>query len=431
MNKRILACLFLCALLFLAACAPIASPNLNELLRAPALGAEQGKMQKALADYLGAEPEYKFPKEGSWHSPLIVADLDGNGTSECVLLYSLAANATAGHGVNVYIAVLEQRDGEWVVTQGDIEGPSTEVASLEVAPLYGGKSRQLIIGFTTQSLNPKTLVLYEYKEGVLFPVKQMPYSRYQLADFSGNGGTELVVVSPDDQSQGLQLWYLPVTDGKFADAAPITLDPSKNVRTCDGLYPGVDAEGNRLLVIDGSTDQSMTLSQIAHFSGDHFYIIDDAGAMLAATSRKNPLLLLRSRDIDGDKIIEIPLRVGKNEITTPRADKRLEYVEWMDFTGEEPVRKEFGILDSSRGVYVRLPDEWLETTRVRDGAGAGEWAIEDARSLETFLTVRELDSGEQPPQDALLVSRVTNTYLIFSGHIRLADRQKIKATSMV
>ncbi len=427
MNRRILPCLFLCALLLLAGCSPVSYPNITEMLRAPALGHEQGEVQKALSDYLGVEPEYKFPKEGSWRSPYIMADLDGRGGNEYVLLYSLPATAAgADKSANVYIAVLEQQDGVWTVTQ-DMEGPYTEVASLQVANLFGDNTRQLIVGFTSPSLNTKTFTLYKYENSVLLPMKRTPYSRYELADFSGAGNTELAIVTPFDQSTTAELWYLPVEEGKFLETPVLKLDA--NLASCEGLYPGEGADGERILIIDATDVNGMTVSLIAHFTGQHFYFATETSAQMSVTSRKNPLL--RARDVDSDGIVEIPLRKGNNEISTLAGDKHLEYVEWMDFTGESPQRKQFGVLDSDRGVYIRLPETFEESARVRDGARKGEWLMENIQSLEPLFTVRELSAGETPPPDALLLSRTTNAYLVFNSGIKSVDRGIIKAVQMI
>ncbi len=427
--KRWFVCgIALCLAAVMVGCAPLALQNVNDLLRAPELGQGQGEIQKALAAYLGEQPEYKYPKEGDWRSPLIVEDLDGDGIAEGILLYSLAGSTTARRGNNVYVAVLEQQDGTWTVTQ-DLEGAGTEVASFEVASLLGGNTKQLIVGFAASAnLSNKSLSLYEYKDhqlgDLLYPT---PYSRYELADFTGGGNTDLVIVTPDDQLGGLKLQYIPTSSGSLnLGLPPVKLDA--NFFSCSGIYPSSSADGSRLLVVDGVTDTKILTSDILYFSGEHFYKVDDSGALVGETARANPLL--GARDIDGDGIVEIPQRVGMTEIVTLAGDKHLEYVQWMDFTAAQPQVKQFGLVDSGKGAYIHLPDAWMDKIRIQDGTAAEEWVIQDEASRRRLLSLRVFEGGETPPLDAILVSRVSRAYLLPSNTLTAAERKAITVTTL-
>ncbi|MDL2253127.1 hypothetical protein LJC49_03550 [Ruminococcaceae bacterium OttesenSCG-928-I18] len=419
-------CFALCLALLLAGCAPLTMQNINDLLRAPELGQGQGEVQKALAAYLGEQPEYKYPKEGGMRSPLIVEDLNGDGVNEGILLYSLANSSTPGRSGNVYVAVLEQQEDEWVVTQ-DLEGAGSEVASFELADLFDNGQKQIVVGYASANLNTKIFSLYEYADGQLADlIYPAAYSRYELADFSGQGGMSLVIVSPDDQLGGLNLQYIPPKEGVLdLSLTPIKLDT--NFSSCAGIYPSSSSEG-QLLVVDGVTETQVLASEILHFSGEHFFKVDDGGTIVGETARTNPLL--NTRDIDGDEVVEIPRRVGMTEIVTLAGDKHLEYVEWMDFTTEEPKSKQFGIVDSDKGVYIRLPEPWRENIRIEDGKQSGEWSIRDTATRATLLTLEIFDGGQAPPMDAILVSRISDAYLVLSSSLPSYERNTIAVVSL-
>lgn len=426
MAKRLTAlvlALLLC--LVLSACTGLTYQNINELLRAPALGGGLDEIQKALVAYLdGTEPQYKYPMEGEWRSPLIRADLNGDGTEEAVLLYSVADTSAAARerGSFVCVAVLEQLNGAWQVVQ-DVQGLSTDVASLEVADLLGTGAKQLIVGYATANLNSKKIGLYTYAGQTLTKVYQSDYSRYEIGDFTGQEALDLVVVSREDET--LTLRYVPAVDGTFVtDVEPVRLDA--NFNACVGILPGVDPDGAHLLVVDGiSNAENVLFSKIIYFSGDHFYTVDDSGAMRAATARQNTLLL--SRDIDGDGKVEIPLSDGA--IQTPSADKRLEFVRWMDFfvpAGEEPERRQFGLLDSDRGTYIRLPATWQNKLMMTDGENTGEWRLQNRESKQTLLSVRVLESGEAPPPGAQRMPGSANSYLVLANTLTDLEAKTIE-----
>ena len=424
MKKKIGAIVFLLMLLVgLTGCTPLAFQKIDDLLRAPALGQGQGEIQKALAETLAEEPQYKFPKEGDWRSPLIMADLNGDGAEEAVLLYSIASGvAQQEKGNNVYIAILENADSKWRVTQ-KLEGVSTEVASLEVVDLLADGTKQLIVGFATANLGSKTFSLYQYADETLIEMYSKPYSRYALGDFTGRGGTDLVLVTPTDSVDKLQLIYLPTVNGVLEPPQP-PIKLYENFASCTGIYPSNGPNGERYLIVDGVLENGILSSQIIAYSGERFYMLEDSSRIIGESGRINPLL--KAKDIDGDTIVEIPLRIGNNELETIHADKRLEFIEWKDFTAAEPVTKQFGLLDSDRNVYIRLPDAWREETIVVDGKGPGEWVIQNTSNLSPLVSLQVLSAGETPSAGAVHVPGTASTYVILTNNLTGTERDAIE-----
>ncbi len=421
LTRRLTIVLSLLLAALLCACTPL-NQNVTDLLRAPALPGGQDELQKMLATYLGEEPQYQYPKEGDWRCPLMLVDLNGDGADEGVLLYSVpdSTGSNREKGNHVYVAILEKIGGEWTITQ-DIRGLSTDVASFEAADLLGDGTRQLIIGYATSNLNAKTFALYSYSDETLHKVYQFDYSRYEIADFTGRSGNDLVVISRDDQPGGLQLQYIPILKGTFPADIPAPVKLDANFVSCVGISPSRTRSNDRIIVIDGQTaaDTGALASQFVYYSGELFYTVDDTGAMRGATARLSPLL--KSADIDGNGIVEVPLRVGRSEVVTMQGDKRLEYVEWVDFTGEKPVTRQFGLLDSDRAVYIRLPDAWRDSITVVDGDGDGEWRIQHKASAMPLLSLQVIESGESPPAGSARVPGTISTYLVYGGSLPPAE----------
>lgn len=419
----------LCAVLLFGAC----SQNINELLRAPALSAGYEEIQKALTEYLGGEePRYKYPKEGEQRSPMLRADLDGNGQEEAVVLYSVDETSLIGRekGSYVYVAILEYVDGAWQVVW-DEPSKHSDVASLEVADLLDDGTRQLIVGYSTSTLNAKSFALYTYGDEELKLQYTVDYSRYEIGDFTGRGVNDLIVVSRDDEPGNLMLHYLPTRDGAFLlddPSEPVKLDV--NFYSCSALVPSTGKAGERLVLVDGVTSAGSLATQVVYYSEEgRFYIIDDAGTMRGATARVN--LLLTTRDIDGDGVAEVPLRVGRQEIQTPEGDKHLEYVEWVDFvSGDEPRVKAYGLLDSDRSVFIELPEAWRGQVDVVDGEVNGEWTIQSRRTLANLVSMRVIESGETVPVGSTRVPGTTASYLVVQLGVNEAERAEITMTNM-
>lgn len=425
--RRLLVLLLGAALaLSLTACSSFALPGAGDLLRAPALGQGQGKLQEALTEYLREEPEYKYPMEGEWRSPLLVEDIDGDGSEEGVLLYSMAGSGTAGVGSNVHIALLEQVDGVWTVAQ-DIEGANTEVASFEAVDLQGDGTLQLIVGFTsagTAQGAANSLAVYRYDRNGLQALYTTPYSRYAVGDFTGEERPGLAVVYADD---GLNFWCAFMEGGELVPKTPtIKLHPS--FVNCVGINPSQNQAGVPMVVLDGMAETNMLASEVLVYSGEHFYKFQEAQNLVFEESgRQNPLLT--ARDIDGDGGVEIPVRDVL--ITTPKDDKKLETVLWMDFLEDTPEEKQFGIVDSSKSVFIRLPMEWRSNVRVDDGDGAGEWVIEHRQTRAELLRMRVPTSGVTPPVGSITVSLISGAYLDVSSRLPADEREMIDVVPLI
>lgn len=424
-KKARLCCLLLLAVLLFSGCAPFSLQNINDLLRAPALGQGQGEIQKALKEYLGEEPQYKFPKEGEWRSPLVMADLNGDDTQEAVLLYSLTSNSNT-----MYIAVLEQVEGNWEVKDIE-EGIYPDVASVEVANMFADGSRQLIVGFTTATMAAKTLVLYQYAGAQLLPKTAGNYSNYLLGNLTGTGRMDIAVVSPLEEVGGLTLDFLTgtVTAAGEKDFTKLqkTVELNKNFKTCEGIYPGKNPSGDSVLVIDGKNTADVLISQILHYSsrGEGFYDMGDSAEIAAETARLSSLL--RSKDINNDGMVEIPVQ-AQSTIVPASLQSSLSYVEWINFLGDTPALVQYGVLDSEKSFYIRLPSEWQGYAVVAEGKTTDLWLVKDSRTGEVLLELRHLEAGELPPGESKRVPGSSDLYFFPKSTVSAVEKLQITVT---
>lgn len=382
-HKRRLA-LLLAAACLLSACG-VAPAGVDELLRAPQLTGEQSQVQKALIAYLGEAPQLKYPiqaADGGALSPFIFGDWDGNGVSDAAVFYVSAAK-----GQNVHLAVLEQGQGGWAVTQ-EKEGLATAVESIATAEMQTTGGTQLLVGYMGAS-GEKYLAVYSYKDQTLTEVSHMPYSQYELRDLTGSGGMDLVIVGPESGEQ-LQLQLLTVQDGQFHETqSNLLLNPQ--FTSCEGLYSSLGNDGSYYLIVDGQTGSASSLaSTILHYDGrlqqleEFTPIMEDD--FYSATQRYSALL--KSQDIDGDGAVEIPRQIDSGGLGGLTVN-RLTFVSWTDYTNEDEPEKSFGVADLEYGYYLALPPEWKGQVMVTDGEEADSWQVrsrEDGEEL--YLTVR-------------------------------------------
>ena len=102
--KRTLWLLSLCAVLLLglSGC-DLYQPDVDSLLSPPVLSELQNEVDLALQDVVGEDFKLRYPSGGSYRSPYIFSDLDGDCAEEAVVFY------TAGEEPLVYLQVLDRQ----------------------------------------------------------------------------------------------------------------------------------------------------------------------------------------------------------------------------------------------------------------------------------------------------------------------------------
>ena len=134
-------------------------------------------------------------------------------------------------------------------------------------------------------------------------------------------------------------------------------------------------------------------------------------------------------DVDGDGIVEIPQQRNLPGIQTSGSSHTLQFVDWMDFTGQEAAIKQFGLMDTTQRLYVSFPEDWRGEILVEDSSQSGGWVVKARASRQVLLSLLALQRGEDPPLGALRVPGST-TYLVFSSRLAEAERAQINALEL-
>lgn len=404
-----------CAAL-LCGCSPLSMGSTGDLLRAPALGEQPGAIQRALTAAVG-EVVYKYPKEGDVVSPLLLVDLNGDGTDEGVVLYSQGEGNT-----NVRLAVFEQSGTDWVL-MAEAQGANTEVASIDAVDLYGNGTKLLVVGYANAALSNKTLEIYAYNGTGIDVMQHGAYNSYLLGDFTGRGGTDLAVVSRGEGDTALQLQIITGQNNTIAYLQQgIALQ--SNITTCVGIHASINEDGKLFLLVDGIMEANGALvTQVLVYSETtgQFYSreSDTAAAIYAISDTMRSLTQLTSRDIDGDGTVETPLIVSPTATATIEEGLNLYFIQWVDLTDESMPAKYFGVFDTETGLYIQLPGEWLDGISLH--LTSTGWKARLLSSGYTVLEYRQLEEGAALPDNAWYVAGSVSTCLIPSKTLNAAQ----------
>ena len=358
MLKKIAALLLVPVLL--AGCS--AAGDVETLLRAPQLSGESAALQKALNNYLGGSATLKYPASGDFLSPFAFGDWDGDGTDEAAVLYTTDTTSS-----NVWLAVLEPTgESSWRVSRV-VEGLTSEVQSFSAAHLKDTSSQQLLAGYVSPQ-GDQYLVVYQYDGDTLSTVISKSYTDMIVADFTGKGDTQDLVLAlpPDTELGGVTLQLLTANDGEFRSTQTLNLGTSSLVSDII-LY-----------------DEATGFLQPYRPSG--------MSDIQRSTLRYHRELL--SRDLDDNGTVDIPVEIDDGGTLQTPMDKRLSFLLWKDYTSMAGGNSKFGVYDSEYNIFMELPESMHGNILIRSNQSGTGWLICNAEGTTVYCEMRVVDPAD-------------------------------------
>lgn len=376
---KLLAAVFL--VLTLGGCTSIT--DTEKLLRAPSSGGETGAVQKALNGFLGDSVQLKFPTGGEFQTPFLFGDWNGDGVEDAAVLYTLESL-----GQNVYLAILE-RDAanSWQVT-ALTEGLSNEVERVSFAAMQDSPATQILVGYGS-SLTGRYLAVYSRNESGLETVLQQSYSQFLLADLTGSGCHDLILVLPESEDGNVELQVLTNVDGAFTLSQQMAVGHGLYTG-CARLTAGYGRDKRPYLVVDattGGTGNSLASTILIYDSDNQKLLTYQAPGvpdMYTATLRYNTNLL--SADLDNNGTVEIPREISADDRIDETLSRRVAFLEWFDYTGEGGGNRRFGVWDMEYNFFLPLPPSMQGLVSLRwmpEG-----WLVENTEDGSVYLEVR-------------------------------------------
>lgn len=374
--------------------------DVEEMLRAPQATQQQSAVQKALTATMGDTLQLKYPRGGDEMAPLLLDDFDGDGETEALVFYTLKNKSQ-----NVDFALLEQQDGEWVITQ-QVSGLSSEVASVErVSFLETGV--QFAVGYANSNLADKYLAVYSYDGQTVSTMYTQAYDSYVIADFTGSGVPELVLVPTVAESGALGVQLIGVSSGQLETWHTAQMD--ERFTACTGLMLSVYGKV-RGLVVDGTFSSGAHASQVWRVMGKG--LVECASDTTDDIPRQSVRYMasLNSTDLGNNGLVLVPQVLGS--AATEQLVNQLYYVQWNNYLAMEPALQ-YGVYDSEYSYFVRLPDTWKDTVDVSiSNATDDAWNVISKETQQLLVSVRVVESPSALTDAYVQGARVGDQYVM-------------------
>ncbi len=323
------------------------------LMQPPKPTGEKADIHALLASKAGDKMTLKYPRSGDYRSAIITHDICGDKNEEAMAIYQKGDEST---GTNI---MFMKKDGTWT-DMGFFNNPAAQVDKVCFGDLNGDGKDEVIVGWGSSLNITSTICVYYYKNGKMNELKlDQNYTEMAVMDFDGNGRDEIFTanVSVGDEPALARLYAIKDNAAEMIGSCRLDNGVSKYASVQTGLIN----EKQNGIVLDGIKSANSLVTEVLYW--------DKAGKMLKSpfydpktqsanyTARSTSVV---SKDINGDKIIEVPVVNLLPGYTGTATDEAAYITNWHRYDTQTNtfIRVMSMVLNYSDGYWFLIPDIW-------------------------------------------------------------------------
>ncbi len=376
-----LAALLLCSMA-LSGCS-LGTFSVDTLVAAPKLSAEQQEIHRSLTETVGTDITLKYPKGGDNRSAYVVANIDDEPSDEAIVFFEYNNLSNAKDGINV--CVLDKNDdGEWKV-EYRFSGPGTDIDKIIITKLGQNENTSIIVGYSTLSMNDKTLEIYNYEGSTLKLIATETYNAIETMDLNNDNYNELITVQAGADGANATASLLSIKDSQLVKSS--TTDIGCNADAIINCVKGKVSPTHKALMLDcRNPDGTVHTEFIYHrYSSLQNPVAQIGQNLMSYTNRPDGYYCA---DVDSDGVIEVPtLEVLKGYELLP-SNEQLYLTTWNSYADFYSFNKKLsGFYSISMGYMVSFPESWENKVTVKYDSVTSEYVFyEFSTTLEDSNT---------------------------------------------
>lgn len=371
--------------LFLLMVIRLESPS--EIIVPPGFYGETAEVQVAFEASLSANDRnkvtLKYPIDGEYRTAFVMNDLDSDKDDEVIVFYTLKSDEST-----VRMNVLDKIDDKWQSVY-DEPGYGSEVISVAFDDLNKDGDAEIICSWSLyESQTSKVMTIHSAHTEKSKPIQlktlvTQSYSFSGIADFDSDGYDEIFVIWSDSSSVSSTTSAMPKASAMLLKmmeddtispiGQPVTVDSS--VSSYDTMKLQISSKGDRLMAfVDAYKGEDTMITEVFWWDTDRHVLVTpffDSITLSNILTVRSPAV--RSEDIDGDGIIEIPvnwqntaLEQGPAESDKDLTDSEqigteISLTTWMNVAPDGLVPKSYSFINLAGGFYFTVPNDMVDS----------------------------------------------------------------------
>jgi hypothetical protein len=355
MKKGAAAAILMAAAISLSGCS-FAGLDAQTLMQAPKpTGENEADIQNLLEKTAGTQFTLKYPVSGQYRSAILEHDLSGDNTGEVIAFYRKSSDTTEGTS----IVFMQKKDSAWKVI-GTFTNQSAQVDRVCFGDLDGDGEDDAVVGWGSSLNNNASVSAYFLRDGKMSEQRlNLSYTDLKVMDFTGDGRSEIFTASVTEGNQPAEARLTRVngTEMEVIGSAPLDTGVTQYASVKTGLLN----EKQKGVVLDGVKASNVTVTELLYWDAQQKALVspfyDESTKTVKSTARTTSV---RSKDINGDTIIEIPivsLMPGYSDGTADEADCLTSWQRY-DTQNNTFVRVVSMVINYADGYYISIPDMW-------------------------------------------------------------------------
>lgn len=357
------------AALALSGCSPV-NFNVENLLAAPKLTAEQSEIHEALIASVGNNITLKYPKNGAYRSAYVIADIDDEASDEALVFYEYKNAGEEGLRVNI---LDKGSDGKWFSVK-EIAGAGTDIDQVIITPMGNGNQIDVLVGYQNIASDDKTLEIYSFIDGDFTRIGTDTYSVLEAFDINSDGYNELITIQRTTNADTGQVTskasLLDLSGGEITKGESI--DMCDNVVSYAGTHTGKAADDRRAIYIDSVTATGELQTEMIYYRYSALQ-----NPMQLRSEKLLPLCTrpagYYSADIDDDDVVEIPSTKPMLGYENAVSEEQLLMTSWSVYKDFYDLDVKYsGYYSASDGYAMMFPSRWTDMVTVKNDSETGE-----------------------------------------------------------
>lgn len=379
--------LILCTAFLLTSCSLSPLPAGADLLKAPSLNKRQAEVSEALAATMNlSEIIYRYPMKGDeFRAPFVFYDLDGDGSEEAMVFYSLASRST-----EIRAKVL-RRDGEgnWYSLH-DIPGQGDQIEVVEFARLTSMERPCMLLCWLDSNRQERQLEIFSMQGISLEREAQLLCAAYSIVEYPGQL-SRLLIVTQQKREDPLELQLLG-GEGRLRKLASLWLD--EEVGSILQMEQSLLWDNTTAVFLDEVPLEGTVATEIVRYDQNSLTLVAGSGKGQDApemeyyigTFRPDTLVCV---DVDKDGILEVPMNAPLPGIEESDEVIPIRKTEYKKLGQDGFTLARSAVVDNNAGYLIFLPDRWLEAVTVVDNLDSNQRGFYKL-DLKTLLPTTEL-----------------------------------------